>query len=40
MTNPVEDVRFALRQLRKNKTFTLIAVTTLALAVGATTAIF
>ena len=40
MSDLLQDVRFAIRQLRKNKTFTAIAVTTLALAVGATTAIF
>src|SRR5215469_5599667 len=39
MSDIVQDARFAMRQLRKNKTFTLIAVITLALAVGATTAI-
>ena len=36
----MQDLRFALRQLRKNKTFTAISVITLALAVGANTAIF
>ena len=40
MSDLVQDVRFALRQWRKNRTFTLIAGTTLALAVGAHTAIF
>jgi putative ABC transport system permease protein len=40
MSDLLQDVRFAIRQLRMNKTFTVIAVTTLALAVGATTAIF
>jgi predicted permease len=40
MRDLLQDVRFASRQLRKNKTFTAIAVTTLALAVGASTAIF
>ena len=40
MRDLLQDARFATRQLRKNKTFTVIAVTTLALAVGASTAIF
>src|SRR5579864_9582538 len=40
MRDLLHDARFASRQLRKNKTFTVIAVTTLALAVGANTAIF
>lgn len=40
MSDLLQDARFAIRQLRKNKTFTAIAATTLALAVGATTAIF
>ena len=40
MESVLQDIRFTARQLLKNKSFTLTAVLSLALGIGATTAVF
>lgn len=40
MTGLIQDLRYALRQLRKNRVFAIVVIATLGLGIGATTAIF